>query len=132
MWIFLALKPKQLLPDHWQGVRVSRGLLQALPSSQAGLVLALPLPTHCIRDALGEQPASDDQVGEKPLSSSQISSEAPALRLWQLLRGEGKWGSLPLLFQPPLSPDPGTSHKETPPEAAPWYEALRGQNKPPT
>lgn len=114
MWIFLALKPKQLLPDHWRGVRVSRGLLQALPSSQEGLVLALPLPTHCIRDALGEQPASDEQVGEKPLSSSQISSEAPALRLWQLLRGEGKWGSLPLLFQPPLFPDPGQPQGNNP------------------
>lgn len=67
MWTFVALKLKQLLSDHWQGVRVSRGLLQALPSSQGGLMLALPLPTSCIRDAPGEQPTSDEQAGEKPL-----------------------------------------------------------------
>lgn len=74
--------------------KVSHELLQELPGSQEGLVLALSLPARCPRDAPGEQPMSDEQ-GEEPLSSSQISSKAPALKLQQLLRDEGRRGSLP-------------------------------------
>lgn len=60
---------------------MSHELLQELPRSQEGLVLALPLPARCLSDAPGEQPVSNAQVREEALSSSQISSKAPARKL---------------------------------------------------